>query len=166
MRDGLPKDAIFYARDKGESLRNVEDARFCHDMAFFLTPEPGTPTRKVGAFMREDGERPANAPIPPGNRDISAEGRAHTPVRRFLDQIARYETIYTNRLHVSISGALLGRRVHLFPNDYLKNELVFEATLKPNFPNVSFERDYEELRNLTVTPDSIWTRLGTTFRRK
>lgn len=143
MSDGFPQETIFYARDKGESLRNVADARFCHDMAFFLTPQKTSPLHSIGVFMREDGERPTDAPVPFGNRDISREGRAHTPVKKFLTTIASYETVYTNRLHVCIGAALLGRRVHFFPNDYFKNELVFDASLKLNFPNVTFERDYE-----------------------
>jgi exopolysaccharide biosynthesis predicted pyruvyltransferase EpsI len=155
----FPANSVFYARDKGESLSNVRNARFCHDMAFFLTPTAPHPKQRVGFFMREDGERPDGAPVPQRNRDISKEGRAHTPIKSFLDQISRFETICTNRLHVCIGAALLGRRVHFFPNDYFKNKLVFEASLEPYFPNVSFEQDYGILDHLSADPHSLWFRL-------
>lgn len=166
MQQGFPKNAIFYARDKGDSFQNVGDARFCHDMAFFLNPVYGAPIRSVGLFMREDGERPEGAPIPPGNRDLSKEGRAHTPVKRFLAHLSRHEIIYTNRLHVCIGGAILGRRVHFFPNDYFKNQMVFDASLKPHFPKVSFENDYEELANITPELPSLQGRLARMLKLK
>jgi len=166
MSDGFPQETLFYARDKGESLKNVADARFCHDMAFFLSPQKTPPLHSIGVFMREDGERPADAPIPHGNRDISREGRAHTPVKKFLATIARYETVYTNRLHVCIGATILGRRVHFFPNNYFKNKMVFDASLKPNFPSVTFEEDYEQLAKNAPDLHYLNCRFKKIFRRK
>lgn len=166
MSDGFPEDSIYYARDKGQSLNNVSEARFCHDMAFFINPNNTSSTRKVGAFMREDGERPKHTFIPLRNRDISKEGRAHTPVKRFLREISRYETIYTNRLHVCIGAALLGRRVHFFPNDYFKNEMVFEASMKPNYPNVIFERNYDQLVDISPDQHSLVYRFKNLKKKK
>ncbi len=53
--------------------------------------------------------------------------------------INRYDTIHTDRLHVSIAAAILGKRVMLHDNCYGKNQDVFRMSLsaRPGF-NVSF----------------------------
>jgi exopolysaccharide biosynthesis predicted pyruvyltransferase EpsI len=55
---------------------------------------------------------------------------------RFLD---RYEVIHTDRLHVSIAAAILGKRVLLHDNSYGKNRDVFHMSLtnRPDF-NIEF----------------------------
>lgn len=128
----------FFARDRFESQQNMPEAPFCHDMAFFLSLTAPPPTAPVGVFMRTDAERPAYAPVPRGNVDISTKGRQSTPIDGFVRAIGRYETIYTNRLHVGICGALLGRKVHLFGNDYFKIRAIYESSIAPYFPNVIY----------------------------
>jgi exopolysaccharide biosynthesis predicted pyruvyltransferase EpsI len=145
----------FYARDTANSMQNMADAKFCHDMAFFTDLSAPSPVRKNGIFMRADSERPAAAPIPKGNRDISSEGRTHTPIRRFVSEIAKHEVVFTNRLHVCICAALLGRRVHFFPNDHFKNRAVFESSLKDRFPLVSFHEHYELLSEVRPARPSL-----------
>ena len=81
-------------------------------------------------------------PIPRGNRDISAEGTESTPMAEFLEAIARFETVHTNRLHVSIAAAMMGRRVHLYANSYFKNKAIHETSLSAAFPNLSFHQEY------------------------
>lgn len=131
-------DTHFFARDRFESMKNCPKATFCHDMAFFLTLSAPPPRDPVGLFMRTDRERPEDAPLPLGNVDISLKGRQSTPIRRFVNAIGRYETIYTNRLHVGICGALLGRKVHLFGNDYFKIRAIHDSSIAPYFPNVTY----------------------------
>ncbi|MDT8344762.1 MAG: hypothetical protein RQ752_10055 [Thermohalobaculum sp.] len=136
---------IAFRRDEFQSRESFPTSRFCHDMAFFLAPDPVTPVRETGVFMRTDRERAGAAPSPPGNRDISAEGRQDTPVAGFFAAVGAARTIWTDRLHVAIAGALLGREVHLFPNSYFKNEAVFRTSLAPHFPNVRFHPRFDGL---------------------
>lgn len=136
----------FFVRDQEESLRNCPGAPFCHDMAFFYTPNRfPKPTRKWGLFLRDDPESPQDLQIPEGygNFDISQAGRAKTPIHRFMKTLAKYERIYTNRLHVSIGGALLGREVFLSSNDYFKIRAIFNASLADYFPNVHFSETFD-----------------------
>lgn len=142
----LPPGSVAFRRDHGGSHAHFPTARFCHDMAFFLEPDPVTPRRRVGYFLREDIERVVDAPRPPGNRDISREGTHETPVDAFFQAVGEVETVHTDRLHVAIAGALLEREVHLYPGSYFKNEAVYLASLAPHFPNVRFHRTHDRLR--------------------
>ncbi len=52
---------------------------------------------------------------------------------RFINQ---YNKIATNRLHVAIAAALLGKDVDFYRNSYYKNEAVYRYSLEGKFPNV------------------------------
>jgi len=54
---------------------------------------------------------------------------------RFMN---RYDEIRTNRLHLAIAGALLGKVVQFHPNSYYKNRAVYEFSIKDRFPNVQW----------------------------
>lgn len=153
---GFPSDTHFFVRDRFESRGFMPDVPFCHDMAFFLEPEPSAKPRGTGWFMRLDAERPVDAPIPAGNVDLSDKGRAHTPVAGFLRRLSQCEVIHTNRLHVAIGGALLGREVHLYPNDYFKIRAIYRSSLEPYFPKVHF---HERLRPEDLPPPRGWRAL-------
>lgn len=127
----------FWARDRTESLHHAPGARFCHDMAFFLNLPTGEPTARRGLFFRTDVESTGRAP-PPGNRDISAEGTETTPIAPLLRAVGRFEEVHTDRLHVAIIAALLGRKTRLHANNYHKNAAIFESSLAPFYPHVRF----------------------------
>ena len=66
-------------------------------------------------------------------RDVSIFGG-------FKDFVAAIESsngVYTDRLHVAILAAILGKKTSLYPNSYHKNRGVFEYSLS-NYPNVVF----------------------------
>lgn len=131
----------FFARDKDQSLANVPEAQFFHDMAFFLDPLNIKVTKKIGNFFRTDSERSGNVRIPRNNFDISRKGKFHTPVEGFFHAIGEYEVIRTDRLHVAIAGAILGRNVQFFANRYFKNYSVYCSSMKELYPNVEFFLD-------------------------
>ena len=131
----------FFARDKDKSLANVPDADFCHDMAFFLDPPKIKATKKIGNFFRTDSERSGNIRVPRDNLDISRKGKFYTPVEGFFHAIGNYEVVRTDRLHVAIAGALLGRNVQFFANRYFKNYSVYCSSMKELYPNVEFSSD-------------------------
>lgn len=134
---------ILFRRDESGSREFAPGSVFCHDMALSLGQiAPSSEGSGVGFFFRRDFERVEGMAFPARNRDISAEGTETTPIASFLEAIARFETIHTNRLHVSIAAAMMGRRVHLYANSYFKNKAIYDASLKRAFPNVSFRQDY------------------------
>jgi hypothetical protein len=54
-----------------------------------------------------------------------------------FEVIGSHSRIQTDRLHVAIAGALLGREVHLHPNSYYKNQAVYDYSLE-QYENVTF----------------------------
>jgi exopolysaccharide biosynthesis predicted pyruvyltransferase EpsI len=69
---------------------------------------------------------------------VAPEGFARAAAREFLAIADRYDEIRTNRLHVAIAGALLGKRVLLHDNSYGKNRAVWEHSLAGRFDNVEW----------------------------
>ena len=57
--------------------------------------------------------------------------------KSFVDVVANARKVYTDRLHVSILGAILGKETYLLPNSYHKNKSTYDFSLK-SFPNVTF----------------------------
>ncbi|WP_299546538.1 hypothetical protein [uncultured Tateyamaria sp.] len=130
----------FWRRDSAESMKGAPDARFCHDMAFYLQPSPRKATQDLGMFFRDDAER-SGVTLPPGNVDLSTQGTHETDIGPFLDHIGACRVIHTNRLHIGIAGALLGREVHLYPGSNDKIKSMFEASLQPFYDNVHFHSE-------------------------
>lgn len=55
---------------------------------------------------------------------------------RMLGFLDRYTTVHTDRLHVAILSALLGKRVLLHDNSYGKNSAVYDQSMRGHFPKV------------------------------
>jgi len=134
------------ARLSGIRTMQVHDAAFSFDYVPWNVGERPGGHRILRAY-RSDLEgtgRPAGVD---GNRDLSAEigeGRwllegSIGTARRFIDAISGYDEIETDRSHVAIAGANLGKTVRVFPGAYFKNRAIFEASLAA-FPKVSFEQ--------------------------
>lgn len=81
---------------------------------------------------------------PKHNYDLSsafAYGTASTyPILRASVQLLRLvgtcRQLQTDRLHVAIAGALLGREVFFYANNYYKNQAVYDLSMAPRFPYV------------------------------
>lgn len=81
---------------------------------------------------------------PAGNLDLSklfAYGTKNNSLTfysswRLLNFINQYDEIRTDRLHLCIGGAILDKRVKMYPNNYYKNEAVYHHSIKDKFPNV------------------------------
>jgi exopolysaccharide biosynthesis predicted pyruvyltransferase EpsI len=117
-----------------------------HDVAFHndVTAWTGAGIGEINCF-RTDSES-AGKMIPERNFDISdMGGDAHKTV--ILDVVKNFGSVNTDRLHVAVAGALLGKQVLLFVNNYHKNRSVFEYSLK-RFPNVSIGNDEDYRRIL------------------
>jgi len=124
--------ALVFAREREsyEQIRGVCEADLGHDCAFFFDFRP---YRRRGrghlVAYRTDAES-ARAEVPPGNNDISVTcfGLDH-----WLWTIARHETVATDRAHVMIAAALLGKRVAFHGTSYHKVAAIAEYSLS-GFP--------------------------------
>ena len=57
-----------------------------------------------------------------------------------------FEIVRTNRLHIGIMSAMLGKQVHLFDNSYGKIRDVFDHSLRDQFSNVQWRGDTDKDR--------------------
>jgi exopolysaccharide biosynthesis predicted pyruvyltransferase EpsI len=103
-----------------------------------------TPGSGVLNAFRLDGEK-TDIAIPDDNIDVSEElsigvespELAHITSHVFLTFLNRFQKINTNRLHVAVGAALLGKEVQLYANNYFKVRAVYEYSLR-KFTNLSF----------------------------
>jgi len=108
-----------------------------------LTPA-GAPAGVLHAF-RTDVEKTA-VPLPVDNLDLANEfshgtkspHACHTGSFHMLRYLDTFKEVHSNRLHVSIGAALLGKRVRFWPNSYWKNQAVYEFSMRDRFPNVEW----------------------------
>jgi exopolysaccharide biosynthesis predicted pyruvyltransferase EpsI len=72
--------------------------------------------------------------------DMSPTSSLHATF--FMIQLVdRYNIVKTNRLHVAILSAMLGKTVHMWDNSYGKNRDIFQHSLIGRFPNVCWQDD-------------------------
>jgi len=130
VRDVLSRSrALIFARER-ESWRQIRglcDARLAHDCAFYFD---FTPFVRAGEGVlhayRRDRESSASFALPPDNVDIS-EACAALP--DWLQQIAGAALVRTDRAHVMIAAALLGKAVEYRASDYHKVPAIAEFAL-------------------------------------
>ena len=121
-------DALFFARERVsyEQIRDLCHAELAHDCALFFDFEPyASPGQGLLSAYRTDLEA-VGRPIPPGNNDISMTCEN---LDEFLTTIARHETIETDRAHVMIAAALLGKQVYYNSSNYHKVPALAEFNL-------------------------------------
>lgn len=132
----LPRTSL-WARDRFGSLAHAPTAEFCHDLGFSagrLAAPP--PTAAVGEFFRTD--LLSAAPRDGAQADLSARGSERSPLQPFLDEIARYEEVHTDRVHVAIVACLMGRRCHVWPTATPLLADLFASSIAPHFPDAVF----------------------------
>ena len=92
--------------------------------------------------FRTNAER-TDIPLPPDNLDLSLIAMFGTRPRA-LARLVTYEllaflrefaVVNTNRLHIGILAAILGKQVNFYPNNF-KNEGVYQFSMASRFPNV------------------------------
>lgn len=146
----LNRSNIYLYTRSDDSLNEVDN--FCHDMAFYCRlPEPKEPEIQYPLIaFRRDKERSVRALNPDRNWDVSLLGTAKTSYLEFMGLIDRFPAITTDRLHVAIAGAMLGKQVELLDGNYGKNSGVFRASLCRNFDNVSL-MSWAEIQDKSFT---------------
>ncbi len=138
---------IFFRRDEDESRATMPDSHFCHDMAFYLANTPiaykAAADGPIGNLFRTDREsNRGGVGLPVDNIDISTLGNHMSNGDALLARIARYSAINTDRLHMAVSGALVGCDVTLYAGNYFKIRAIHSASLSTIFPaRVRFVED-------------------------
>lgn len=112
---------------------------------------------KHGAVKRNDGQTEAYLfrtdiestaiPLPASNMDaslafnfgVTSIQKSHYTVHHLLSFLNGYSRIHTNRLHIAIAAALLGKTVLFRANNYYKCQAVYEFSIKERFPNVIWQ---------------------------
>lgn len=124
--------AKVFARDEESyrQIRNLCDADIAHDCAFFFDYAPYRCSgRGVLNAFRSDAEA-VGAPLPRGNIDVSV---ACSSLDEWLWTIARSQVVRTDRAHVMIAAALLGKRVEYRTSKYHKVPAIAAYALR-GFP--------------------------------
>ena len=112
--------AVVFARGRESyrQIRTVCDARLAHDASFFFDFSPWRcEGRGVLNAWRTDRESSGRFALPAGNVDISV---ACESLDEWLWTIARHALVRTDRAHVLIAGALLGKTVEYRASSYHK----------------------------------------------
>lgn len=92
-----------------------------------------THNKKQLQCFRIDPEK-TDITIPKNNIDLSEVYKLGTgylsliyySAFKILKFIQKYDEVQTNRLHIAIAGAILGKKTHLYPNSYFKNKAIYE----------------------------------------
>lgn len=132
---------MFFSRNAGGVSRRYLWRAIRHRFTYSMALKRHNKSR-LNAF-RYDNEA-SGIPIPEPNIDISRSLLLgiFTPQEIkftcywFLEFINQFDEVATDRLHVAVGAALLGKQVYLFGNSYFKCEAVYECYLKHSYPNV------------------------------
>jgi hypothetical protein len=136
--------ALVFAREFSsyEQIRHLCRSEIANDPAFFFDFELyRRPGRETLLAFRTDGEA-LTSTVPPGNRDIAVDCES---LDEFLWTVARHEVVKTDRAHVMIAAALLGKEVHFCASNYHKVPALAASWLQGY--SISFVPDLRE--NLT-----------------
>lgn len=137
----LPKTVIICCRERysyaavSARHRNAyleEDTAFACDLSEYASREPEKKT--LYAFRDDRESRWHLDDLLPENNDV-----AHTEQKLsdYLGTIADHKVVCTDRAHVAIAAAQMGREVRLWENAYHKVRGIYEYSLE-RMPNVCF----------------------------
>ncbi len=143
VREALARTkALVFARERESyrQLRALCKSDLAHDCAFFFDFEPYR-RRGEGLLIayRTDVESASGGQAPPGNVDIS---NSLDNLDQWLWTIARHEAVETDRAHVMIAAALLGKKVRYRAGNYHKLPGIAEYALE-GFPIERMPEDVE-----------------------
>ena len=153
----LPANTTIITRE--ETSYNYVKKHMNHPENVFISDDMAFHTKGVELYKEEKGIGECNAfrldsertniKVPENNKDVSTdfmccvkwmspEQRIDVSSDNLFSYLCKFNEINTNRLHISIAGALLGKKVNFYPNSYYKNKAVFDFSMKKEFSNVNF----------------------------
>jgi exopolysaccharide biosynthesis predicted pyruvyltransferase EpsI len=135
----------------------ADRVHLAHDMTFYLPADHFSQFQSKGAgtfyCLRQDGER-TDDDTHPDNVDLSLswnggwwtnERLCRMSTHSLAAAIAPFARVVTDRLHLAILSAMLGKEVLMGANNYYKNKAVYEHSLQPRLGNVKFYDSRGEL---------------------
>jgi hypothetical protein len=145
----LPRGAHVFCRES-VSLAQVRallgdagSVHLDHDLAFEADLRPwARPGYGTLYAFRSDPES-LGEPIPPGNFDVSGF-TGEWMAELLLDVVAAHAAVHTDRAHVAIAAALLGRDTHVYATAYHKMRGIHEHSLAGR-ANVQFHERHGTL---------------------
>lgn len=126
--------ATVFARERASfaQIRGLCAARLAHDAAFFFDFAPyRQPGRGTLDAFRTDREAAGRLPLPGGNVDVSV---VCATLDEWLHTLARHALVRTDRAHVLIASALLGKEVEWAASSYHKVPGIAAFALEGRFP--------------------------------
>jgi exopolysaccharide biosynthesis predicted pyruvyltransferase EpsI len=131
VREALAQTkALVFAREREsyQQLRELCKTDIAHDCAFFFDFETYKRRGKEPLLAyRTDVESASGGEPPPGNNDISVSCGS---LDEWLWTIARHELVETDRAHVMIAAAMLGKKVRYCAGTYHKVPAIAEYALE------------------------------------
>ena len=131
--------ALVFARERKsfDDIRQLCDAKIAHDCAFFFDYRPYLRHGEGCLVAYRIDEESALSVVPESNHDIS---RSCSSLDEWLWTIARHAVVKTDRAHVMIAAALLGKTVDYWTSSYHKVPAIADYSLK-SFPVRRIEPD-------------------------
>lgn len=148
------RNVTYFARDRYSSIKTIPSASFCHDMAFFIDLNIDAPANRIWRLfaMRSDREGLDLAKLVPNNFDLSRLGDGdYTFAEPLFNILNNFNVICTDRMHLAIASAMLGRTVKLVPGNYPKSRDVYASSIRESFPNVQLVPKEELLEWINPT---------------
>ena len=118
-------------RDSFDGIRGLCDARLAHDGAFYFDFAPWRRSGRGALDAFRTDREAARGPLPPGNVDVSV---ACATLDEWLHTLARHALIRTDRAHVLIAAALLGKTVEWAASSTRKLPAIAAFALDGRFP--------------------------------
>jgi exopolysaccharide biosynthesis predicted pyruvyltransferase EpsI len=124
--------AIVFARERKsfDDICRLCDANIAYDCAFFFDYRPYLRHGEGSLVTYRTDEESVLSLIPQSNHDIS---KSCSSLDEWLWTIARHAVVKTDRAHVMIAAALLGKVVDYWTSSYHKVPAIAEYSLK-SFP--------------------------------
>jgi exopolysaccharide biosynthesis predicted pyruvyltransferase EpsI len=124
--------ALVFARERKsfDAISGLCDAKIAYDCAFFFDYRPYLRQGEGCLVSYRTDEESVLSVIPEGNHDIS---RSCGSLDEWLWTIARHAVVKTDRAHVMIAAALLGKVVDYWTSSYHKVPAIADYALK-SFP--------------------------------
>jgi exopolysaccharide biosynthesis predicted pyruvyltransferase EpsI len=123
-------NALIFARElvSYQKIRGLCKSDIAHDCAFYFNYDQYKKNGNgiLNAFRGD--EESLNKPLPEGNIDISV---TCSSLDEWLWTISQYDVVRTDRAHVMIAGAMLGKQVEYNTSNYHKVPAIAEFALKP-----------------------------------
>lgn len=108
--------------------------------------------RDIANCFRDDVEK-IKTSLPKNNTDLSTiyeystrnEDITFYATQRLLKYIDNFKKIRTDRLHICIAAALLGKEVEFYPNSYYKCQAVYEYSISEKFKKVIWINNHNSI---------------------